>query len=286
MDTPLPLGTVMDAVAQAIAGARSRLDAAQDADIAAFLEDDGRPRTVSIRPRADSDQIIALPLLALSPPTVLRIVEVSIEFDVDPAELAGVLASGGHASVGGLAVVIEGLGPARARLTFAPSPDAGEKTSPLTGPVGGDVGAPLVDLLSAPLLTAHEVRVRMAKESFEHLLNTNFEPTGDGRALIPRTISITWRDGAAATPVAHQIPTLALVEQEPVGIKDVSVAFVFEVQSVSPPSGLSGVAHPPDAPPSDAAAPLLHIALKAVDTGVAPDVAEQVDRLMDARPQP
>lgn len=286
MDTPLPLRTVMDAVAEAIAGARSRLNMAQDADIDAFLEDDGRPRTISIRSGSDSERIIELPLLAISPPTVLQVIEASVEFDVDPAELAGVLASGGQATVAGLRVVAEGLGLTRARLTLLPSPDDGAGRAACSESCDASNGAPLVDLLSAPLLTAHEARVSMARESLEHLLTTNFEPAADGRALIPRMVSITWRDGAAPPPVAHPIPILALVERASIGIKDVSVAFVFEVRSVSPPSALSGVAHPPDAPPPPGGAPLLHISLKAVDTGPAPAVAQQVDRLMDALPHP
>lgn len=297
MDTPLPLRTVMDAVAEAVAGARSRLDAAQCADLDAFLEDDGRPRAISIRPRADSDQIIDVPLLVISPPTVLQIVEASVEFEVDPAELAGVLASGGETTVAGLRVVASGLGPTRARLEFAPLPGEGRARTAHPEPEDASSGAPLVDLLSAPFLTAHAARVRMARESLDYLLSTGFDPTPDGRALVPRMISLNLTgpvpgappgpDGAfPTTQVAFHLPIMAAAVQSEPGIKDMSLTCVFEVLSVSPPSGLSGVVHLPDAPPPDAAAPLLHIALKAVDTGVAPNVAEQVDRLMEALPRP
>ena len=294
MDTPLPLRTVLDAVAEAISETRSRLDAAQRAGLDAFLEDDGRPRTVSIRPQADSEHVIELPLLTISPPTVLQIVEASVEFDVDPAGLAGLLASGGETLVAGLRVVAEGLGLSRARLSFIPSTDGGGEPPALRQPGDAGDGTPLADLLSAPLLAAHEARVGMAKLSLEQLLTTNFEPTADGRALEPRTLSLTVNEiipGSAAgsdghyptAAVTRRLPFLALFAQpEPLRIKDVSVACLFEVLSVSQPLGLSGVAHPPDAALPPDAAPLLHIAMKAEDVGVAPDVAEWAQRLTDA----
>lgn len=295
MDKPLPIRTVLDAVAEAIAQARSRLNIAQSADLDRFLDADGRALTVPIRLQADNEQVYDLPLLAISPPSVLRITEASVEFDVDPADLSRFLASGADTVVAGLGVTAERLAPGRVRLEFTLSPDADGECAVPQEPDAAALGSPLVDLLSAPLLSIHEGRVGMNELQLEFILTNAFEPAADGRPLTPRMFTITLDQPVVGDqrrptgPVTYSLPLLTLVPQSALGIRDATIAVVFEVLSVSRPRAggapdLSGVAHPPDAPLTAVDAPLLHIALKAMDAGLAPEVAERVLRLTKALP--
>jgi len=86
---PLSLQALAQAVAAAITEAQARVDAAHLADLDRFFDEDGRPRTLTLRlPGPDGEQqAVETPLVTLTPPTVLRVTQATVVFEIDPADL-------------------------------------------------------------------------------------------------------------------------------------------------------------------------------------------------------
>ncbi len=132
--TPLPLSALAQAVSAAITEAQSRIDAAQVQDLARFLDEDGRPRTITVRlPGPDGERVLDIPLLSIAPPTALRVTEATLRFDVDPADLVPASDAGADLTLDQFAVSAlvtppgdEGRNPATLtlRLEAVPAPRA------------------------------------------------------------------------------------------------------------------------------------------------------------------
>lgn len=130
---PLSLQALAQAVAAAITEAQARIDAAQRADLERFIDENGRPRTLTVRlPGPDGEQVVDIPLLSFAAPTALRVTEATLEFEVDPADLipAGEpgadLTPDGFAAVARIAPSADGRKPAKMtlRLEALPAPQA------------------------------------------------------------------------------------------------------------------------------------------------------------------
>lgn len=86
--TPLTLSSLAEAVAAAITEAQARIDAAQRADLERFIDENGRPRTLTVRlPGPDGEKVVDIPLLSFAAPTALRVTEATLAFEIDPADL-------------------------------------------------------------------------------------------------------------------------------------------------------------------------------------------------------
>ena len=102
--TPLTLSSLAEAVAAAITEAQARIDAAQRADLERFIDENGRPRALTVRlPGPDGEKVVDIPLLSFAAPTALRVTEATLEFEVDPADLVLIGASGAHLTPDGFA---------------------------------------------------------------------------------------------------------------------------------------------------------------------------------------
>lgn len=101
---PLTLSNLAQAVAAAITEAQSRIDAAQRADLERFIDENGRPRTLTVRlPGPDGEQVLDIPLLSFAAPTGLRVTEATLEFEIDRADLVLLGASGADLTPDGFA---------------------------------------------------------------------------------------------------------------------------------------------------------------------------------------